>query len=190
MTIEPIYSMDAEKAVLGAVLINPEVFKSIDLRDADFYRVEHQELWRAYQDIVLSGGLIDVLTVGEKVKNADLIDIISDVPSSLHAKEYAEIVREKARRRELVNMAGEIAKMAYDSNSDLEQEIPGFMTRLVAGAKMASGAEHVSKSLSELYEEIKARYDDPKDLGHRHRLLRLRHFDRRASQRRADAVIR
>jgi len=164
MTIEPIYSMDAEKAVLGAVLINPEVFKSIDLRDSDFYRVEHQEMWRAYQDIVLAGGLIDVLTVGEKVKNADLVDLISDVPSSLHAKEYAEIVREKSRRRELVNMAGEIAKTAYDTNSDLEQEIPGYMTRLVSGAKMASGAEHVSKSLSKLYEEIKARYDDPKDI--------------------------
>ena len=164
MKIEPIFSMEAEQAVLGAVLINPEVFKSIDLRDTDFYKTEHQEIWRVYQDIVLAGGMIDVLTVGEKIKTSAIIELVNYVPSSLHAKHYAEIIREKARRRELVKMAGEIATMAYDSNSDLEQEIPGYMTRLVAGAKIASGAEHVSKSLSELYDEIKARQENPQDI--------------------------
>ena len=164
MTIEPIYSPEAEKAVLGAVLINPEVFKTLDLRESDFYLDPHKRIWSAYQEIVMAGGLIDVLTVTAKVNDANLIGLVADVPSSLHAKEYAQIIREKSRRRELVQMASDMARMAYDQNSDIEDEIPAYMTRLISGARMASGAEHVSKALSDLYAEIQARVADPRDI--------------------------
>lgn len=162
--IQPIYSLEAETAVLGAVLINPEVFKTLDLRESDFYLDTNKRIWSAYQEITMAGGMIDTLTVGEKIKSTDLMKLVTDVPSSLHAKEYAEIVREKSRRRELVQMASDMARMAYDPLSDLEDEIPAYMTRLISGAKMATGAEHVKTALSELYSEIKARYEDPKDI--------------------------
>ena len=162
--IQPIYSPEAEKAVLGAVLINPEIFKTLDLRESDFYLGTHQRIWAAYQEIVMAGRVIDTLTVSEKIKSADLMKLVTDVPSSLHAKEYAEIVREKSRRRELVQMASDMASMAFNPSSDLEAEIPAYMTKLISGAKMATGAEHIGTALSELYNEIKARYEDPKDI--------------------------
>lgn len=166
MTIEPIYSLDAEKAVLGAVLINPETFKFLDLTDSDFYKVDHQRVWSAYQAITLNNGIIDIITVAEHLndKGIDLAGLINDVPSSLHAEHYAGIVRDKARRREIINLAGQMAKTAYDQTADIEAEIPEYMTRLVAGAKMATGAEHVRKALSELYDEIEKRHNDPKDI--------------------------
>lgn len=167
MNPQPIYSLDAEKAVLGAVLINPEIFKTIDLRADDFYLDRHKQIWSACQRIVLQGGIIDIVTVSEilgKQHQSDLFGLISTTPSSLHALDYAEIVREKARRRELVQMASDIAKSAYDANSDLDKEIPGYMTRLVSSAKIAAGAEHISNALSELYDEIQARKDDPRDV--------------------------
>ena len=166
MTIEPIYSIEAEKAVLGAVLINPECFKFMDLADTDFYKTDHQRIWAAYQAITLKHGIIDIVTVSEELKDRsiDLLALINDVPSSLHAEHYAEIVREKARRREIVNLASQMAKTAYDQTSDLEAEIPDYMTKLVSGARMATGAEHIRKALSELFDEVSERHADPKDI--------------------------
>jgi len=60
---EPIRSIEAEKAVLGAVLINQEIFKELDLQAIDFYLVEHQKIWQAFQDLTVEGRTIDVLSV-------------------------------------------------------------------------------------------------------------------------------
>lgn len=164
MDIKPIYSLEAEKAVLGSVLINPEVFKSIDLRDSDFYISGNQEIWRAYQDISIAGGIIDMISVGEKIKNFDLLSLVANVPSSLHAKEYAEIIKEKARRRKIVKLAGDMANSAYNQNVDMGEKIPEWMTELLSSTETTGGAVHVSKVLSELYDEVKARYEDPKEI--------------------------
>jgi len=164
MEIKPIFSQEAERAVLGSVLINPEIFKTIDLKDSDFYVDRHKEIWKVYQDISLSGGMIDTLSVGERIKNINLIELVGNVPSSLHAKEYAEIIREKAHRRNIVLLAGEMANVAYNQSSDIGDEIPQWMTRLLSNTETTGAAININKVLSELYDEVKARHDDPKDI--------------------------
>jgi replicative DNA helicase len=164
MEIKPIYSQEAERAVLGSVLINPEIIKSLDLKDEDFYIEKHREIWRAYQDISLSGGIIDALSIGEKIKNINLIELIGNVPSSLHAKEYAQIIKEKAHRRNIVLLAGEMARISYDQSIDIGDEIPKWMTRLLSSTETVGSAVHISGVLSELYDTVKARFDDPKDI--------------------------
>ena len=162
--MEPIRSIEAERAVLGAVLINQEIFKELDLQTIDFYLVEHQKIWQAFQDITLEGGTIDILSVNEKINDPGLVQLVNDVPSSLHADTYAEIVRDKARRREIVRLASEMAKSAYNQDDDIDKKIPDFMTRLVNESKMAKGAAHISGALSELYDEVKSRFEDPSDI--------------------------
>ena len=166
MEIKPIFSKEAEEAVIGAVMINQDVFKTIDLQPEDFYTILYADVWRAFQKITLEGGTIDILTVKEELKDkkADVLKFITNVPSSLHAKSYSEIVREKARRRQLVLLASDMAKSAYNQDGDLEKEIPAYMTRLVNSAKIVNGAEHVSKALAELYDEIRERAADPKTI--------------------------
>jgi len=166
MTAQPIYSQVAEESVIGAVMINQAVFKTIDLRAEDFYTILYADIWRAFQKITLEGGTIDILTVKEKLKNkkADILKFITNVPSSLHARDYAEIIREKSRRRQLVLLASDMAKSAYNQEDDLEKEIPSYMTRLVNSARITNGAEHISNALAELYDEIKERSVDPKDI--------------------------
>ncbi len=161
---EPIRSIEAEKAVLGAVLINQEIFKELDLQAIDFYLVEHQKIWQAFQDLTIEGRTIDILSVNEKINDPLLIQLVADVPSSLHAETYAEIVRDKARRREIVRLASEMAKAAYNQNDNIDKKIPEFMTKLVTEAKTARGAQHISGALSDLYDEVKARYENPSDI--------------------------
>jgi len=162
--VEPIRSVEAERAVLGAVLISQELFKEIDLQADDFYLVEHQKIWQAFQQITVEGRTIDILSVNEKVNDPALIQLVNATPSSLHVETYAEIVREKARRREVVRLASEMANAAYNQNEDLDKKIPDFLTRLVTEAKTARGAAHISGALSELYDEVKSRYEDPSDI--------------------------
>ena len=165
MTIQPIYSRESEEAVIGAVLINQEVFKTIDLQPSDFYDITYGEVWQAFQKITMEGGTIDILTVKEKLNGkTDVLNLVANVPSSLHAKHYSEIIREKARRRQLVVLASDMAKSAYNQTGNLEEEIPEYLTRLVNSAWITNGAEHVSVALAELYDEIKERSLDPRDI--------------------------
>lgn len=163
MTIQPIYSREAEEALVGAVLINQAIFKKIDLQPEDFYMIDRQEVWRVFQQITMEGGTIDILTVGEKL-GRDVLEYVTQVPNSLHAEHYAEIIREKARRRHLVILASDMAKSAYNQEGSLEDEIPEYLTRLVNSAKITNGAIHISGALAELYDEIKERSLDPRDV--------------------------
>ena len=121
MTVQPIYSREAEESVIGAVLINQSIFKTLDLQPSDFYTIVYGDVWRAFQKITLEGGTIDILTVQEKLKEkTDVLGLIANVPSSLHAEHYAEIIKEKSRRRSIVLLASEMAKSAYDEEKNLE----------------------------------------------------------------------
>lgn len=75
-----------------------------------------------------------------------------------------QLVRECSRRRAMIALAVEIAKSAYDKNSDLESEIPLFMTKLLAGAGKHNGAEHISTVLSKLYSEVQEMAAHPKEI--------------------------
>lgn len=164
----------AEEAVLGSVLINPEVFKFLDLDAQDFYIIRHQWIWEAYQALVLSSTEIDIITLAAELERknrlqelggqAYITGLINSTPSSLHAEIYAGIIRDCARRREIVRLAHDMVKAAYTETTDLEAEIPNYMTRLVSGAKLAAGAEHISQALSKLYDEVQERYHDPRDI--------------------------
>ena len=171
---KPIFSVEAEKSVIGSVLINPEVYKTLDLQPADFYQQKHQQLWAAFQDIIAAGKSIDLITVCDNLAGKKLLDpvggqsyvmdLISVTPSSVNCEDYAGIVRSKAQRRELLGLATEMAKSAYDQDNNLETEIPSFLTRLVAGARVAAGAEHISVFLGKLYDDVEYRIANPKDI--------------------------
>lgn len=166
MTPQPIYSREAEESLIGSIFINQELFKKIDLQPEDFYTIVYGDIWRTFQQIILEGGAIDVLTVKEKldIDWAEATKFIANTPISFHAEHYAEIVREKARRRQLVRLANNMAKSAYDQDVELENVIPEYLTRLVNSARITNGATHISGALAELYDEIKERSLDPKDV--------------------------
>jgi replicative DNA helicase len=117
------HNSDAERALLGSVLINPQVHDEIDLPAEAFYLHRHQFIWRAFQRLKDAGRAIDYLTVCETLENAGqleeiggggyLVALLNDVPTSLNADDYAAIVREHHTRRLLLNAANEIARLAY-----------------------------------------------------------------------------
>ncbi len=117
-------SREAEEAVIGAVLINPEAYYDVAqfLQADDFYIHRHRWIWEAFTRLHERRVPVDFLTVSEELDQlgqlaevggpAYLTALINNVPTSLHAEAYGRIVEETAIRRRMLSAANEIAKLA------------------------------------------------------------------------------
>lgn len=121
------YSLEAEQAVLGAVLMQPQCLDQVisdGLRAEQFYLPEHQAIYRVMSGKMMESQPIDFVTVLEALK-ADgffsgedgkgyLLKLAQMVPSISNVGNYARIIREKADVRQLIQAAREIAEDAMD----------------------------------------------------------------------------
>ena len=126
------HSREAEEAVLGAVLINPEAYYDVAqfLQAEDFYIHRHRWIWEAFVKLHERNEAIDFVTVTEELDQmghlgdvggpAYVTKLINNVPSSLHAEAYGRRVEETAIRRRMLEAANKIAKLAYEENVSLE----------------------------------------------------------------------
>ncbi|MDD5517832.1 MAG: replicative DNA helicase [Candidatus Omnitrophica bacterium] len=157
---------------MGALLINPEIYSTIDLRADEFYIQRNGWIWRAIADLYLRDSAIDFETVSDELNRkgqlsqigggAYLAELITKTPTSLHAESYAQIVRDYHRRRQLMTIASKIAKMALDKDSKIEDEIVTIIDDLARNAARPDGAAHWRKYYESLYDDIIARMSNPK----------------------------
>jgi len=125
------HNKQAEEAVLGAVLINPESFFDVaQILEADnFYVIRNRWIWEVFLYLHENQIPIDLLTVSEELEKrnqlsdiggqAYLLSLINQTPSSLNAEAYAHIVEETSIRRRLLSAANEMAKLAYDQEKGI-----------------------------------------------------------------------
>ena len=128
------HNHDAERAVLGALLVNNAVYAELaaTLRPADFYRHAHAAIYRAISELLeRSGGSADLLTVRDALSRAGTLEqvggpayvasLVDGVPRAVNARHYAGIVRQKAQLRRLIAMADHIQMAAYEDERDPEE---------------------------------------------------------------------
>ena len=121
----PPHSIEAEQSVLGGLLLDNSAWdRAADvLSDGDFYRYEHQLIFKAIHQMINASKPADVITVYENLQNqgksadiggiAYLNALAQSVPSAANMRRYAEIVRERAILRKLVTASDEIASAAF-----------------------------------------------------------------------------
>jgi len=105
--------IDAEKAVLGSVVIDGYVFKNVSfLKPQDFSLPDHQVIWSAMSDMARDNTPIDYITLGnymDKLKSHPphtyLNELSMAVPTSLDAEHYARIVKEHSRHNQAIKYA-------------------------------------------------------------------------------------
>ncbi len=126
----PPHNEEAEKSVLGAVMLNREVlFDVLEEVDADdFYNAAHKEIFNAIWELYKQNKAVDVLTVSEELKKRGVLQMVGgrayvaqltlDVPSTINAVEYAKIVREKATIRKMVLASEDITDKGYQASMD------------------------------------------------------------------------
>src|SRR4030042_2546588 len=129
------HSREAEEAVLGAVLINPESYFEVSpfLWSDGFYILRHRWLWESFMRLHERRAPIDFLTVVEELDQlgqlndvggpAYITTLINNVPSSLHAEAYGRIVEQTAIRRRLLQAAHQIAKLAFQEKDRLARVV-------------------------------------------------------------------
>jgi len=131
----PPHSLEAEKALLGSILIRPEVMHDIlDLvNDRAFYSNQHKHIWSTLFELHTKNTPIDLLSLSARLKEKNLLEnvggmaylseLINSVPSSTNAHHYAELVGNKHIMRELLKAAEEITGLGYDEETDLHEII-------------------------------------------------------------------
>ena len=126
------HSREAEEAVVGAVLINPEVYYDVAqfLSAEDFYIHRHKFIWEAFTRLHERRTPVDLLTLSEELDRVGLLaeigcsayltSLINQVPSSLNAESYGRIVEGHSIRRRMINAANTIASLAYNEQTIVE----------------------------------------------------------------------
>jgi len=129
----PPQNIDAEKSLLGAVLIDEEtladITEHVTLRD--FYEKRHSMIYDAMMRLYEKRKPVDLLTLTDELKrkkeleevggSAYLTELTNYVPTSAHAESYAEIVAQKAVRRRLIKASGEISEMGFNEDSTTQE---------------------------------------------------------------------
>jgi replicative DNA helicase len=123
---EPPYSLQAEVSVLGGLLIDPESMVRIEdvVDDSMFYREAHRILFRAMRHLHEKRGGIDVVTVADHLTGTAeleraggveyLAELLDAVPTAANIQYHAELVRDKALLRRLVDVSTGIIRDVYE----------------------------------------------------------------------------
>jgi replicative DNA helicase len=129
---EPPYSQEAEEAVIGAVLINPNSFLTVAsfLKADDFYLLRHSYVWQAMQRLHERKEPIDNITLGKELEDLGMLNevgghafitqLISNTPTSAHAEVYGRLVERAAIRRKLIRASDEIRALALNEEMTIE----------------------------------------------------------------------
>jgi replicative DNA helicase len=173
-----LYSQDSEQAVLGCVLINPEAYFEVApiLRPEDFYLIKHRWIWDAYAHLQEQRLPVDVLTVSKELERrsqleeaggvAYLTQLINTVPTSLHAEAYARIVQRDAMRRNLLEAASKIAKLAYEEARDVEEVVNEAEATVfaVSEQRLNRDLKHIGEVLRDYYHQVEYRLEHQGEL--------------------------
>lgn len=121
----PPQSIEAEQGVLGAILLDNEILHDVIplLKVADFWRDDHQIVYRAIRNLYDSGKPVDAILLADELTRTGEFDriggldgiteLVNRVPHAANAKYHAEIVRQKAIMREVISSAREIIEEGY-----------------------------------------------------------------------------
>jgi len=164
------FSQEAEEAVIGAILLDPDSFLNVAgfLQPEDFFLVRLRAIWEAMQRLSSRGEAIDLLTVTEELANfrqletiggqSYLIQLTNNTPTALYAEVYARIVQRTAIRRRLMETADHIKMLAIDEERPIEEVIEEAESHLfnVSDTQMKRDFVPMWEALSEYYDRIEA----------------------------------
>jgi len=122
----PPHSPEAEKSVLGALLLDKDAIIAIAefLRPDNFYDDKHREIYIAALELYEERVPIDVLTISDKLKKRKilkniggvsyLVELANQVPTAAHVEHYGRIVKDAATKRSLMKAASTLVELSMD----------------------------------------------------------------------------
>lgn len=166
----PSYNNDAEKALLGSILINPSsLHEVIDYVTPDsFFAEKHEHIFRAMLEILSKGEPIDVISITDKLEEKNNLEkvggssyialLASEVPASLNAVHYAKIIQKHFMLRQLVQTGEHIAELGFDITEKTAEELIDEAEQSVFSLSNVRGGDKkfvsLKKTLTETWEHL------------------------------------
>lgn len=125
----PPHDIDAERAVLGSVMIDNEAAYTAleDLEPDDFYHPSHRTVFGAMVELTTKNQPVDAVTLSAHLRGSGALDQVGGigllaelgeaVPTAANIKHYAEIVAKKSRARKLIRACTESVELAFSSTN-------------------------------------------------------------------------
>ena len=171
-------SIEAEQAVIGAMLIDPSCVPVVieQLRAADFYAEENRTIFETIYGMFNSAKKIDPVTVLDELKaqgdydeaggRAYLMQLMEVTPTAANVREYAAIVRDKSMLRAIAGAASEIEKMVYEGGGGANEiaELAEQRIYSVRQGREIKGLTHIKDVIMDLYAHLDERAHSDSDI--------------------------
>ena len=166
-------SIEAEMSVLGAMILDNEVISLVIpiLNKLSFYKTAHQELYQVIVDVYDKGQPVDLVVLREELKKRSLLEKVGGVEYLMELEEvvptignveyYANIVREKAIKRNLIEVAATIQKQSFEESTDTEQLLDASERAIfdITQKKFNTAATRLNEILKETFSRIENLHD-------------------------------
>jgi replicative DNA helicase len=173
----PPQSVEAEQAVIGGLMLSPESLDRVGdfLGEDDFYRRDHRLIYRAIRELSEKSRPFDAVTLGEwfEANNLSeqiggtgyLIELASTTPSAANIRAYAEIVREKAVLRQLIEVGTEIVNDGFrpegrESSEVLAQAEMKVFKIAEQGRRGRADFVPLREAMKEAFQLLQERYEN------------------------------
>lgn len=165
-TYPELFNRQAEEALIGAFIIEPDMLGEIEITKDDFYLLTSKDIYEALRDLRAERMEIDYLTLSDHLQKsgkldqiggqARLIALINSTPSSMGAQSYAEIVVDLSNRRRALQKANEFVRGIFKKDKPLDETISNFAISVPKLIRVKGGLEHIAKYASRHYDRIDA----------------------------------
>ncbi|MBF0282700.1 MAG: replicative DNA helicase [Zetaproteobacteria bacterium] len=159
----PPHAYDAECAVLGGLMLDPDAFERLEgaLAPEHFYMAANAKIFAAVLDLTATGRPTDALTIKDYLSqrqdlescggDAYLSELVMSVPTSANVKHYASIIRERAVLRQLLSVCGQVSQDVYE---EVDREVGEHLDQ----------AERLIMGVSETFNRSRPSFNDMKTL--------------------------
>ncbi len=171
------YSVEAEQAILGTIIVDPNRYDDVSfLSSEEFYLEQHQQIFSAMTDMVLSNRIIDLVTLisaltqtgnyteGDAGKYIKLLVDVSANASNI--AEYGKIVRDKALLRMLIDATRDISDRAFSEIGEVSDILELAEQRIyeISDNTYRKNFEHVRDAILRNYDTLNLLKNDPESL--------------------------
>jgi replicative DNA helicase len=170
----PPHNLDAERAVLGAVLLEgrealPRVIEV--LRPSDFYTEAHRAIYETMLRLFERGEPVDLITLQEELRRADQLDfaggpaalalLVEQGSVAAYLNAYTGIVRDMAVLRELIQTSTQIITLAFDAKEEVQTLVDEAERKIfsLAERRLEGSAQPVKAILKNTFEYIERLYE-------------------------------
>lgn len=160
----PPHSIEAEQAVLGGLMLDNKAWEEIAdrIKEQDFYRADHRLIFRTMASLAMQDKPIDLITISERLEAQNELNevgglgylgqIAKNTPSAANIGAYADIVKERALLRQLIEVGAEITGSGFEPKGRVASELVDEAERKVFAIAERGGDNNVSgpQSISEV----------------------------------------